>query len=56
MKKVIIFVHEESNKIVSKVCGGCGETRLVEDYVRTQNKLEYASLCVDCREAEKKGA
>jgi len=55
MRKITIFVHEESNKIVSKGCHGCGQIKLTEDYVRTQNKLEYASLCGDCRE-EKKGA
>lgn len=55
MRKVIIFVHEETNKVVSKLCNGCNTVKLSEDFERVRTTLDYSSHCVDCRE-EKKGA
>jgi hypothetical protein len=56
MRKVTIYVHEESNKVLSKLCHGCNTVKLTEDFEKVRSTMKYASLCVDCREAEKKGA
>lgn len=51
MRKVVVYVHEETNKIVSKVCRGCGEIKLTDDYPKTKAKiLDFPSLCKDCPE------
>ncbi|PRA87635.1 hypothetical protein CQ056_14270 [Peribacillus simplex] len=49
MRKVVIFVHEETNKIVSKLCHGCSQIKLTEDFDKVRTTLEYSSLCKDCR-------
>ena len=48
MLKVITYVHEESDTPVSKVCKGCGEIRLREEYNERQGRAFYTSLCKQC--------
>jgi formylmethanofuran dehydrogenase subunit E len=48
MRKVVMYVHEESGKIVSKNCKRCGELKLTEDFAVPCGKFFYASLCNAC--------
>lgn len=48
MRKVTIFVHEETNKIVSKVCHGCGEIKLSEEFDKVRTTINLSSRCKDC--------
>jgi hypothetical protein len=49
MRKVTIYVHEETNKILSKVCDGCSQIKLTEDFDKVRSTVKYSSLCKDCR-------
>ncbi|MYL44394.1 hypothetical protein GLV94_01935 [Virgibacillus halodenitrificans] len=46
MEKVVMYMHLESGKVVSKVCDGCGEIKLVEDF--PTGKKVHPSHCKDC--------
>lgn len=49
MKKVVFYVHEESNRIVSRVCEGCWEIKLTEDFpLFDGTKRNLSSDCEKC--------
>lgn len=52
MRKVTIYVHEESNTIVSRLCNGCKEIKLVDEFGKFKIKTSYSSLCIECLEEE----
>ncbi|MGD6959758.1 hypothetical protein ACQCWA_19420 [Rossellomorea aquimaris] len=48
MKRVIVYVHEYDEKIVSKYCPKCRELKLTEDFNKTNLKGMLTSICVEC--------
>ncbi|WP_175631820.1 hypothetical protein [Virgibacillus siamensis] len=55
MEKVTFYVHKDSNKIVSKVCGGCGAIKLVDDFPTFEEgkkKMNFSSNCIECEKGE----
>ncbi|MGG1632344.1 hypothetical protein [Rossellomorea sp. NRS-1567] len=52
MRKVVMYVHESTNKLVSKVCDGCGEIKLKEDFTEKKGKEFYTADCKTCEGEE----
>lgn len=54
MRKVVLYIHEGEEKIVSKHCPKCGELKLTEDFAKTSIKGMLTSLCTDCLDEKKR--
>ncbi|WP_214818987.1 hypothetical protein [Exiguobacterium sp. s131] len=58
MELVTLYVHKESNKVVSRLCTGCQAVKLLEEFSSDPTKkqkyqIHWTIKCNQCVEDEK---
>lgn len=55
MLKVVMYVHKNSQTIVSKHCPDCGEIKLTADFAEHGLKNMLTAECQVCRDSKQEG-
>lgn len=53
MELVNLYVHKESNKIVSRLCTGCQAVKLIDEFPsdptkKQKNRIHWTTKCNEC--------